>query len=91
MCDFAHMPDSGHMRDSGHMLDSGQKMRLRSKDATSVVCLTPVRRCDFDCMSDSNRRSYRMSYLLVCERLCMFELDDCNILQCDHLDGNKLS
>jgi hypothetical protein len=36
-------------------------------------------------------RAYRMSYRLVCERLCMVELDDCNILQLGHLIASRMS
>jgi hypothetical protein len=55
--------------DSGCMLDSSQKTWLWSHITTLVA------HHGFD------RRSYHMSYLLICERLHMVELDDCSILQ----------
>jgi hypothetical protein len=39
----------------------------------------------------SGRRAYRMSYQLICERLRMVELDDCNILPLGHLVVSKMS
>jgi hypothetical protein len=83
--------------------------RLRSEDATPVVCPTPVERHDSDCISwlrlTSQLRSYLptpvahhgsgrwaccMSYHLSCERICMIGLDDCSILQPEHLVRSRL-
>jgi hypothetical protein len=85
---------------SGHILDSGQKIWLRSYILTPVDVTTPVVYPDSGCRSccmtpviypNSDHRSCRMSYLLICERLCMIELDDYNILQLKHLVKSILS
>jgi hypothetical protein len=80
--------NSDRMPDSSHMPKSGRKRRLQSEDVTLVVCPTPTRRHDSGRTSQLpvahhgfDHRSYHMSYLLVCERLHMVELDDCSILQ----------
>jgi hypothetical protein len=66
--------DSGHMRESSCMLDSDRKMRLRSYVWLWSHIMTPVAH------HSSDPISYIISYLFVCERFCMIELDDCNIL-----------
>jgi hypothetical protein len=40
---------------------------------------------------DVGRWACHMSYQLICERLRMVELDDCNILQLKHLVGSNFS
>jgi hypothetical protein len=77
--------------DSSRIPDFGQTTRLRSyaqlksKDATLVLCLTLIMYLTPVVHQGSGRRLYRMSYLLICERLCMVELDDFNILQYEPL------
>jgi hypothetical protein len=61
-------------RVSSRMPDSSRKKWLWS------YILTPVALPDFGRRHDSDCRSCRMSYLLICERLRMVELDDCNIV-----------
>jgi hypothetical protein len=65
--------------------NSGRTSRLLSH------FLTPINVTTLVADHDSVHRLYHMSYLLICERLRMVELDDYNILQHDHLVENRLS
>jgi hypothetical protein len=65
-------------------LDSGRTSRLQSTSQLRMSLLTP------DAHHDSSQWVRHLSYHLSCERLCMAELDDRNILQPEHLIRNEL-
>jgi hypothetical protein len=65
--------------------NSGCTSQLRSTSWLLSYLLTPVTH------HDSGRWACRMSCQLICERLHMAELDDCNILQLKHLVRSNLS
>jgi hypothetical protein len=57
-------PNSGHMRDFGQKMQLWLYARLRSEDATSIRCPTPVvcstlvARCNSGCLPDSSRKMW---------------------------------
>jgi hypothetical protein len=73
-CGSSRMPDSDRKAQLWSYARVQLYARLRSEDATPVVCLTLV------ALHSSDPRSYNISYLLICERFHMVELDDCNII-----------
>jgi hypothetical protein len=88
---------------SDRMPNSIQRMWLRSKDMTLVVYPDSRRTSQFWSTSwlrsylltsvahqDSGQWACRMSYHLSYKRLCMAGLDDCGILQHEHLVKSRL-
>jgi hypothetical protein len=65
--------------------DSGRKIWLWSYIPTPINVTTPVAHYG------SGRGASRMSYQLICKRLRMVQLDNCNILWLEHLGGSNLS
>jgi hypothetical protein len=64
--------------------DSGRTSWLRLMSQLQTSLLTPVAH------HDSGQWACRQSYHLSCERLRMARLDDCSILQPEHLVENRL-
>jgi hypothetical protein len=71
MRDFGCMPDSDRMLDSDRKIGLRSYARLRSKDMTLIICVTPVLcpitvgRHDSGRMSDSDRKTRLRSYVLL--------------------------
>jgi hypothetical protein len=91
---FSHIPkfgilgrdtNSGRRPNFGHISRLLSTSQLRSMSWLWSYLSTPVMH------HGSGWRACHMSYLLICERLRMVELDDYNILQIEHLVGSRSS